>query len=298
MNEQICVTFDSYEDFNRNLLSELYSTNKFADITLISDDQVPIKVHKFVLSFHSKVFKNLFENDINQTCIYLRGVSNTELRTVLQFLYLGEAVVPHERLTESISVAQDLAMPEILSKLQELKALELTIEDQMINVKEFPIDNFEEMDMNNEDPIINVNAMVKEDNIEGIPCDQCELKFKTKRTFQGHKASVHDKLRFGCQQCGKNFSRVHCLNKHVDSVHNDAAPEYSCQKCDFQASAFEQLRRHAQSDHKHNYSDVLEVKFQKKSVKKLRKQVCRKCDFTAKHEKDLRAHVLANHIEK
>ena len=41
---------------------ELYNESHFADVTLVSDDQVKFKVHKFVLNACSPVFESILQD--------------------------------------------------------------------------------------------------------------------------------------------------------------------------------------------------------------------------------------------
>ena len=76
-----------------DLLKELQQSKKFCDVTLVCDDQKQLKAHKFILSACSSVFKNMFENgDSTSSTIYLRGIKSQDMDSVLQFLYLGDAV--------------------------------------------------------------------------------------------------------------------------------------------------------------------------------------------------------------
>ena len=67
------------EFFQLNLISEingLLTENTFADVTLVSDDQIMIPAHRFVL-----VLKNiLVNNPHSHPLLYLRGVKKQELR--------------------------------------------------------------------------------------------------------------------------------------------------------------------------------------------------------------------------
>jgi hypothetical protein len=80
-------------------LSDLFKVNTYSDVTLVSDDQIEFKVHKFVLSACSAcsacspVMKDLhLDNQHPHPLIYLRGVKHQEVQSMLEFMYLGEAM--------------------------------------------------------------------------------------------------------------------------------------------------------------------------------------------------------------
>ena len=48
--ETICLSSKSFQSLLQITLKELFTENTFADVTLVSDDQIQIQAHKFVLS--------------------------------------------------------------------------------------------------------------------------------------------------------------------------------------------------------------------------------------------------------
>ena len=66
---------------------ELYVEGRYADVTLVSDDQTQFKAHKIVLSACSPVFKKIIDSNPSQhPLIYLRGVQSYEVESILQFM--------------------------------------------------------------------------------------------------------------------------------------------------------------------------------------------------------------------
>ena len=68
---------------------QLYYSKEFADVTLVSDDQVVIQAHKAVLSSSSPVIRN-FLLDNPHPLIFFNGVSHKELEPILILMYFGE----------------------------------------------------------------------------------------------------------------------------------------------------------------------------------------------------------------
>ena len=65
--------------------------NGYSDVTLVSDDMTEFQAHKFVLGACSPVLKNLlFTNPHPHPLLFLRGVRQQELETILQIMYLGD----------------------------------------------------------------------------------------------------------------------------------------------------------------------------------------------------------------
>ena len=64
----------------------------FSDVTLVTEDKKHIKANINVLSTCSPVFKDILKKEKNSNQImYLRGVQLSEMESIMQYIYLGEA---------------------------------------------------------------------------------------------------------------------------------------------------------------------------------------------------------------
>ena len=103
-----------WKSFQRDVASSLqilHTENNFSDVTLVSDDQIQIKAHKIVLSACSPVLKHILVNNTHpHPIIYLRGVKNQELHSVLQFIYFGEVKIVHDRINDFLDIAKELEL--------------------------------------------------------------------------------------------------------------------------------------------------------------------------------------------
>ena len=112
MSEKLNLHWDSFMEYGKDMFKELLETEKFSDV-LISDDQHQFRIHKFILSAHSSVFESMISNNQNNSLIYLRRVKHEELESILQYIYLGEATLYAERVSEFFNIAKDLKIKEI-----------------------------------------------------------------------------------------------------------------------------------------------------------------------------------------
>ena len=95
-------------------LSDLYTETSSTDVTLVSDDQIQFQAHKFVLSASSPVMKNLLlNNPHSHPLIYLRGVKQQELGSILQFMYHGEAAIQLNSVNMFLQNAKDLQIKQL-----------------------------------------------------------------------------------------------------------------------------------------------------------------------------------------
>ena len=114
MAEKYTLEWQRFSEHLQLMFKDLYEEGKYADVTLVCDDQTQFKANKIVLSACSPVFKYIIDTNPSQhPLIYLRGIQSHEMESILQFMYLGEGRFYHERMREFIKVAQDLEVKEI-----------------------------------------------------------------------------------------------------------------------------------------------------------------------------------------
>ena len=133
MAENYSLSWQAFPEHLQLMLRELFESEKFSDLTLVSDDQTQFRAHQSVLSVSSPVLQRIIENCPSQhPLIYLRGIQSQEIQAVLQFIYTGEAEVSQERMGQFIRVANDLEVKEIsdnLPILGEEQETDKTLED-------------------------------------------------------------------------------------------------------------------------------------------------------------------------
>ena len=100
------------------MFEELHDKANYCDVTLVCDDKIQFKVHKIVIVTWSKVFREIINgNPSHHPLIYLRGIQHQEMRSILQFMYLGEGSFSQERLALLIKVAEDLEIEDLVNNL-------------------------------------------------------------------------------------------------------------------------------------------------------------------------------------
>ena len=103
--------------FQANLafsLSDFFRETISFDVTLVSDDQIQFQAHKCVLSACSPVIKDLLLNNPHpHPLIYLRGVKQQELRSILQFVYHGKATMHETRINQLFNNAKELQIKQL-----------------------------------------------------------------------------------------------------------------------------------------------------------------------------------------
>ena len=114
IEESIRFSWKSFQAHLTSAFRNLQSEESFADVTLVSDDQVQMPAHKIVLSACSPVLKNLLlMNPHPHPLLYLRGIKQQELQSVLQFMYIGETTMDQDLVDGFINIAKDLQLKEL-----------------------------------------------------------------------------------------------------------------------------------------------------------------------------------------
>ena len=111
MGEKFNISWHTYEVHLKEMLQEMFMSPNFSDVTIVCDDQKKIKAHRNVLSASSPIFKNILQQhgeESKHPIIYLRGIQHSEMESIMQFVYYGQATFYQERINELLAVAKNL----------------------------------------------------------------------------------------------------------------------------------------------------------------------------------------------
>ena len=259
MKEKFNLTWHTFSVHGQELFKNLLETQELTDVTLISDDQHQYKVHKFILSACSTVFRTILRSNPLNSSIYLRGIHHEELESILQFIYLGEASFYHERMNEFLNVAKNLDIKEI-GKTVFNEDEDNEVEDQN--------QSFEQ-----EDPVESDYSESNDEAILSRTTSENQNKYSSySRTLDDQKPEVK---KYPCQQCEYQANQLGHLKHHIKVKHDGF--KYQCQQCDYQTSWTKNLRQHIKVKHEG-------IKYQ-----------CQQCDFQAKYPTGLQYHVKSKH---
>ena len=112
--EKYSLTWHTYSDHLKSMMKELMMNEEFSDVTLVTEDKKQVKANIYILTACIPVFKDILKKDKNSSpIVYLRGIQYSELESIMQFIYLGEATFYEERMDEFLSVAKSLEIKEL-----------------------------------------------------------------------------------------------------------------------------------------------------------------------------------------
>ena len=223
--------------------------DEFADVTLVSEDRNHIKAHKNILSACSPVFQDIVKLDQGaKPIIYLRGINFSELESIMQFIYLGEATFNEERMNEFIDVAKYLEIKGLCKAETEKNDDEES--KQSIIVFVASSNNSEEETMQSSHFMYRTQKENKERRVRvnrKYKCEQCHKMYENSRGLWAHRQSAHEGVRYVCDQCHYQASWPGDLKKHNESKHEGV--RYVCDQCGSQFLLQSQLNRHIKSKH-------------------------------------------------
>ena len=108
-NEKFCLKWNDFEQNISGAFRELKDDADFFDVTLACDSDEQVSAHKVILSACSPFFRQVLRRHKHQhPLLYLRGVSFSDLESVLAFMYNGEVNIAQEQLNSFLAVAEDL----------------------------------------------------------------------------------------------------------------------------------------------------------------------------------------------
>ena len=220
------------------------------DITLVSDDEVSIKAHKFVLSSSSSFFKQILLNNPHQhPLLYLSGLNSTNLNFILDYIYQGEVQLFQDQLDNFLNAAQVLKIEGLLSNDNDdnqnievptsfstkskgtFKARQNFQQVQNMNDSIEP-DYKQESKMENVGVITTIDsadsdeikAKVREflEKKDGkYVCKVCYKSSSDSGNLLRHIETHIDGLSYNCQHCAKTFRSVNSLSKHKSVYHKN-----------------------------------------------------------------------------
>ena len=234
--EKYNLTWHTYSDHLRDMMKEMMTSGDFADVTLVFDDKIKIKVHKNILAACSPVFKDIFQIE-NSSIIYLKGINSSEMESILEFIYLGEATAYQEQIENILDVARSFEIKglksneriskekntednlKIENKINE-RSNEKALEDNHVNAEDYLEIKSEYLSADDE----RVDQAPKQEsskakNERQYQCNECDKVFCGPSGLYQHKKHVHEGVTYGCSQCDIKVSKKSHLQRHFKKKH-------------------------------------------------------------------------------
>ena len=210
-SHDINISHEQFNEFTGSVFNILYSGQEFTDVTLVCDEDTQIKAHKVILSSSSKLFRRiLMKNPHHHPLIYLNGISNEILQSILKFLYTGQVNISKDHLNLFIKTARDLEVSGLDSSIHATNSFGVGENDgDDVDNKEI-IGNDDEGHQNyieNEETSLETNILQppkkepdestwKNDEFISFQCSQCTNTFTAKSDVKKHTRIVHEGLSY------------------------------------------------------------------------------------------------------
>ena len=207
--EQFTLNWHTYSDHLKDLMQILMQSNKSSDVTIVCEDKTRFKVHKFVLN------------------AYLRGVFSQEMKSIIQFMYLGQATFYQNRMNEFLNVARSLEIKE-LSKDIEYENEDISQVQEKTEYVQYDYIKINEDEDNKYVRNVMEKSKYTETKVSSyqnensqFSCDNCGKKFAYKQSLLRHVQAVHNGVKFQCDLCDASYSQVNNLKNHKKYNHEE-----------------------------------------------------------------------------
>ena len=281
-------------------MKEMLMNKDYSDVTLVTEDKIQMKAHKTILSACSPVFIDIFNsNDGKSPLIDLRGIEYSEMESIMQFIYLGEATFYEERMDKFFSAAKILEIKELCNSETKVKdeASLTNLERSTVKTEEqtgITAKSDEIKDLSNSENVEYYEVEDKSENMEYYEVEDKPTLSDSERstdkteeqagiTYQTENQAQQERRRdnfvvnnkYECAVCHKTYSSGSNLYTHMLSVHEGVT--YKCNYCDFQGKTKGSLSLHIKSKHEGI------------------KHACDQCDYQATRPDNLTRHVQSKH---
>jgi hypothetical protein len=204
--------------------------------------------------------------------IYLRGVEQQELGSILQFMYHGEAAIPQTRIDIFLDNVNDLQIKQLTYMFVRDNTFVKREDEHSNNEENAKLDYIRNMDIDMPENPDDVERYAKDTrsisstidellalemptynpakdrpDLNNHLCGECGAGYKNKGTLVVHIKNKHEGIKYSCKQCEYQATNKHNLTMHIDARHEGV--RYLCNQCDYQAASQYTLKKHIESLH-------------------------------------------------
>ena len=227
VSQKLNLARNNFEQCVAHSFKELHSQQEFLDVTLVCEDGKEIQAHKAVLGTCSSVLKNiLLRNPHQHPLIYITGVSNDQLKSMIDFMYLGQTEIAEENVESFLRFATQFQVRGLIEEdvlVQPLCKTEPQVEKESEKNKEM---------------IANIgNEFVEAIYNFGV----------TRISENGEQSDRKVVSDFQCSNCDYNTTQKGHLMRHIKAKHEGV--KFSCDMCDYKAGYPNNLKVHKQNKH-------------------------------------------------
>ena len=276
MEASSTVSWNAFEDCVSSTFRNLIIDTDFTDVTLVCDDDKQIDAHKVILSSASNFFKRvLVRNPHRKPMLYLKGLRYDEVKSVIEFIYLGQTEVNAKKIRRFIAIALDLEIKGIDENMLEIDqqydqvdkdtttlnsgcgALNHNILHQVMTTESCILPQTEHDNKSLESGTDDNNKTINSTDHCQQSTNDIENEKKgaglgvkipeSKVSVNAFKSMYKKSGSFPCSSCEKSFFHLSVLQRHNKIIHEGI--RFPCNMCDYKATQRNSLKRHFQSKH-------------------------------------------------
>ena len=223
---------------------ELRQVGELFDVTLACGDET-IEAHKVILAACSPFFRRILRKiEKSHPFIYLKGIFETDLKALLEYIYTGQTQVPAEDVDRFLKTAQELKIKGLVDEIEDTFSgegekkedqenrsdtdyVELGGKDSSTCEENLGFDQeYEQRGIKTLRNEIS-SRMIKVPHEESFrwKCTECGFKAKTK-TKMGYHVETHlEGFTHTCIYCGRDHKTRVALKQHIKIKHKDLKKE-------------------------------------------------------------------------
>ena len=245
MDETYGLQWRTFPAHLERIFRNLREDSHFTDVTLVSDELIQIPAHRVILSACSPVLgKLLVSNPNSHPLLYMRGIKQSELQALLNFMYLGETQIPMNRVDNFLMVAKDLEIKEIHENEMEKDNTDDFIPDDKTNnenisdeqhIKNEVLEHISEKTATSEETVQSMQSDSGPENNENSDITIMKPKTGKEIFLSDSKISkiAKNQQEFNCIQCPSSFKLAIHLKRHERSKHpiEKSNGRFNCSEC-------------------------------------------------------------------
>ena len=260
--------FETYTSFT---FKDLLTKQDFTDVTLACEDDETIQAHRVILSACSPVFNRILKkNTHSHPLIFLSDVTHSDLKAIINFMYLGQTNVAQENLQRFLKVATKFkvrgltennkgtvdAVSNAKSVTTEVDVLEECEDDDDVLTPDVQ-DMLDGSMVSESDHVSGALAIKREEDASsgyylGSPDEHNEFDSSYKIANVGSlprhaPVMMDEENKFPCDQCDYKATYACNLTSHKRTVHEGVF--FYCNLCAYKSSRKDRLNKHFLSKH-------------------------------------------------
>ena len=264
-SETFCLKWNDFIDNVITSFAQLRKDKDFADVTLAPGDggQTVVKAHRVVLASGSHVLKSLLtQHPSENPLIFMRGMKQDQLNSIVDFLYFGEVSIHQDELNDFLALAEELQQKGLTesknnaaSKPQKIKRESISGAPHIVNYQQI---------LREKKPRKSGNTITESGHgssqisvVEDYASDRLG---KSGVSFRDGNDDLENEIskylekvqgtsnRWSCLSCGKIDQKIN-IKKHIEGHHLEQR-DHICNVCGTKSRSRNSLQNHMSSCHR------------------------------------------------